>query len=293
MAAHVRSYLQQPIPVPILQASGAVTRIWMRLDSIHLARYKALTMHRKRSWGQTVPTAMWQYCSLDSHKLHFFLKSDSACRDSLTTIDLQSPWLLIYIRSAWAAEGGEGASNCVKHLLSNSFITMTMIWQAAYLVEAMPVHNAIALMCVWLRTQPYVHGLTATLRNSTKCSRHTTGRGRSFTAFGGSCAPGYMYKQTKQTNKQTNSQTEGITNRTNRQQTDRQANKQTKKQTDRQTNRQTNKQTDKQTNKQTLSLSLSMPKCFLSCSTQSGSFPPVFSRVCGGHRWSMSSSSVT
>ncbi len=31
----------------------------------------------------------------------------------------------------------------------------------------MNVHNAIALICVWFRTHPYVYGLIATLRKST------------------------------------------------------------------------------------------------------------------------------
>ncbi len=55
-------------------------------------------------------------------------------------------------KSTWAAEGGKGASNCVKHLLSNSVITMIVFGWAEHLTEAM---HATVLAYMWLHVHPH------------------------------------------------------------------------------------------------------------------------------------------
>ncbi len=54
-------------------------------------------------------------------------------------------------RSASAIEGGEGASNCVKHLMSNYLVTMTILGQAMYLMEATHVCMYSTSIHVWFR----------------------------------------------------------------------------------------------------------------------------------------------
>ncbi len=109
------------------------------------------------------------------------------------------------IRSTWAAECSEGASNCIKHLLLNCLIAMTIFRQVARLMEAIharslaqPIYmNAytIALVYEWLCIYPYTlygkHHLTLEFNN--RCFAHATGVGRSFAAFGGSCTPGSIH----------------------------------------------------------------------------------------------------
>ncbi len=93
-------------------------------------------------------------------------------------------------------EGGKGASNYVKHLLSNPwsprpYLDERLAWRKPHLYvgPAYVISYAIVLDYVWLHVHPntvYDH-LLRTL--TTDVFAHATGVGRSFAAFGGSCAP--------------------------------------------------------------------------------------------------------